>query len=134
MKNVRLPAAAASLSALLASSNAHAQNQPSVSVPIFELTYESTGVTDNVYGEVKAAPAYGDFSHGAHGTFLKMPGKFTSPVHFHTSDEWGVIIAGVFVNGKPGSQDILLPAPALRRRSALRSDSEETAARTPASL
>ncbi|MHB8816806.1 MAG: cupin domain-containing protein [Steroidobacteraceae bacterium] len=41
---------------------------------------------------------------------LKMPGKFTGPVHFHTSDEWGVIIAGVFVNGKPGSQDILLPA------------------------
>jgi len=39
-----------------------------------------------------------------------MPGKFVSPLHTHTSDEWGVIVAGVFANGKPGNPDILLPA------------------------
>ena len=87
-----------------------AENQSSASVPTTQLKYGSTGVTDNVHGEVKAASAYGDSSRGAHGTFLKMPGGFASPVHTHTSDEWGVIIAGVFANGKPGSQDILLPA------------------------
>jgi beta-alanine degradation protein BauB len=85
-------------------------DQRSVSVPTAQLKYGSTGVTDGIHGEVKAAAAYGDSSRGAHGTFLKMPGGFVSPVHTHSSDEWGAVIAGVFANGKPGSQDILLPA------------------------
>jgi uncharacterized protein DUF4437 len=111
MKRACLSLAAASALALLASAaGAEPPNQSSVSMPTTQLKYRSTGVTDNVHGEVKAAAAYGDSSHGPHGTFLKMPGGFVSPVHTHSSDEWGVIIAGVFANGKPGSQDILLPA------------------------
>lgn len=109
MKRACLTLLTASWLALLAAS-ANAQPQDSVGIPTDQLKYGSTGVTDNVHGEVKAAAAHGDNARGAHGTFLKMPGKFTSPVHTHSSDEWGVIIAGVFANGKPGNPDVLLPA------------------------
>ncbi|HTC97221.1 MAG TPA: DUF4437 domain-containing protein [Bradyrhizobium sp.] len=108
MKRACLSLIAASL--LASAASAQPQDQISVSVPTVQLKYGSTGVTDGVHGEVKAAAAYGDNAHGAHGTFLKMPGGFVSPLHTHTSDEWGVIIAGVFANGKPGNPDILLPA------------------------
>jgi len=91
MKRACLSLIAASL--LASAASAQPQDQISVSVPTVQLKYGSTGVTD-----------------GAHGTFLKMPGGFVSPLHTHTSDEWGVIIAGVFANGKPGNPDILLPA------------------------
>lgn len=85
------------------------QSQPSVSIPVTQLQYGSTGVTDGIHGEVKAASAYSDSTSGAHGTFLKLPAGFVSPSHIHTSDDWGVVISGVVVNGKPGSQDITLP-------------------------
>ncbi len=81
----------------------------SKSVPVTELTYNTTGVTDGVHGDLKAAPAYGDLVHGAHGTFIKMPAGFASKVHTHTEDYWGVVISGVAVNGLPGSADIPLP-------------------------
>jgi hypothetical protein len=111
MKRAYSSLAAASVFALLAAAaSAQQQNQTSVSVPTTQLKYGSTGVTDNVHGEVKAAAGYGDSSRGAHGTFLKLPGNFASPVHSHTSDEWGVVVAGVAANGKPGNQDVLLPA------------------------
>ncbi|HLG83224.1 MAG TPA: DUF4437 domain-containing protein [Bradyrhizobium sp.] len=109
MKRTCLSVLTASWFALL-SSSAGAQPQESVSMPTDQLKYGSTGVSDNVHGEVKAAAAYGDNARGAHGTFLKMPGKFVSPLHTHSSDEWGVIVAGVFANGKPGNPDVLLPA------------------------
>jgi hypothetical protein len=109
MKRAYLSLAAASVFGLLAATaSAEQQNQTSVSVPTTQLKYGSTGVTDNVHGEVRAAAAYGDLSHGVHGSFLKLPGGFASPVHTHTSDEWGVIVAGVAANGKPGSPDVLL--------------------------
>ena len=44
-----------------------------------------------------------------HGTFIKMPAGFVSPVHIHTEDYWGVVISGVTVNGVPGSKDVELP-------------------------
>ena len=109
MKRACLYLLTASLFTLIALS-ADAQPQDSVSIPTDHLKYGSTGVTDDVHGEVKAAAAYADDAHGAHGTFLKMPGKFVSPLHTHTSDEWGVIIAGVFANGKSANPDMLLPA------------------------
>lgn len=81
----------------------------SVSIPVTQLRYAPTGVTDGVHGEVQAAKAHGDFTLGAHGTFLRMQPQFASPIHRHSADEWGVVISGVVVNGKPGSQDIPLP-------------------------
>ena len=83
--------------------------QPSVSTPVTELKYGPTGVSDGVHGELHAAAAYGDLAHGAHGTFIKMPAGFVSPVHTHTDDYWGVVISGVAANGLPGSKDIPLP-------------------------
>jgi hypothetical protein len=82
---------------------------PSVSTPVTHLTYGATGVTDGVHGELNVAPAYGDLAHGAHGTFIKMPAGFVSPIHIHTEDYWGVVISGVAVNGLPGSRDVELP-------------------------
>ena len=81
----------------------------SVSTPVTQLRYGATGVTDGVHGELNAAAAFGDLTHGQHGTFIKMPAGFISPLHTHTEDYWGVVISGVAVNGKPGSQDIQLP-------------------------
>src|SRR5689334_18477306 len=81
----------------------------SSNTPVTDLKYGPTGVSDGVHGELLAAPAYGDLAHGAHGTFIRMPAGFVSPVHTHTEDYWGVVISGVGVNGLPGSKDIPLP-------------------------
>lgn len=81
----------------------------SVNILVTQLQYGKTGVTDGVHGELQAAPAYGDLAHGAHGTFIKMPAGFVSPIHTHTGDYWGVVISGVGANGIPGSTDVPLP-------------------------
>lgn len=87
---------------------ASAENS-SVNTPVTALKYGPTGVSDGVHGELNAAHAYGDLAHGAHGTFVKMPAGFVSKIHTHTEDYWGVVIAGVAVNGAPGSADVPLP-------------------------
>jgi hypothetical protein len=89
---------------------AASESKGSVNIPVTQLRYVSTGVTDGVTGEVKAAPAYGDFAHGAHGTFLKMPAGFATPIHSHTDDYYGVVISGVGVNVAVGGTEIPLPA------------------------
>jgi len=81
----------------------------SVSTPMTDLKFGSTGITDGAHGELYAAAAYGDHTHGAHGTFIKMPAGFVSKVHTHTEDYWGVVISGVAVNEKPGGPDLALP-------------------------
>lgn len=101
--------AAAAISASAATAAATPEATPSVSTPVTQLTYGATGVSDGIHGELKAAPAYGDLAHGAHGSFIRMPVGFVSPVHTHTEDYWGVVISGVAVNGVPGSQDVQLP-------------------------
>jgi hypothetical protein len=83
--------------------------KPSLNTPVTTLQYGPTGVSDGVHGELKAAPAYGDLAHGPHGTFIRMPAGFVSPVHIHTEDYWGVVVSGVAVNGAPGSTDVPLP-------------------------
>ncbi|MET3107500.1 hypothetical protein AAKU67_001431 [Oxalobacteraceae bacterium GrIS 2.11] len=100
---------AAGCAALAFHASAAPGNYPSVSTPVTDLKYGPTGVSDGVHGELMAGPAYGDLAHGAHGTFIKMPAGFSSKVHSHTEDYWGVVISGVAVNGKPGSKDIPLP-------------------------
>ncbi len=100
---------AAMLGALSLTALAGAEGKPSVSTPVTRLAYGATGVSDGVHGELNAAPAYGDLAHGAHGTFIKMPAGFVSPIHIHTEDYWGVVISGVAVNGLPGSKDVELP-------------------------
>ena len=86
-----------------------ADPQGSVSVPVTQLKFGPTGIVDGRHGELKAAAAYGDMTHGPHGTFVIMPAGFTSPIHTHTDDYWGVVIAGVAANGQPGAKDVPLP-------------------------
>jgi beta-alanine degradation protein BauB len=94
---------------VLSASAVAAESGQSSHIPVTQLHYSATGVSDGVHGELNAAPAYGDLGHGPHGTFIKMPAGFVSPVHTHTDDYWGVVISGVAVNGKPGSTDVQLP-------------------------
>lgn len=82
---------------------------PSTTIPVTNLRFGSTGVSDGVHGELLAAPARGDLAHGAHGTFIRMPAGFVSPVHTHTTAYWGVVIAGVAANGRPSAPDVSLP-------------------------
>ena len=67
----------------------HASNT-SVNVPITEMKFFDTGI-----GPLKAAPGFGDFSKGAHSTFIKLPAGFVTPLHFYTEDLYGVVISGV---------------------------------------
>jgi beta-alanine degradation protein BauB len=99
----------AAVLALAATKAMAAPEKESRRLPVTELRYAPTGVRDGVHGEVQAAGAYGDASRGAHGTFLKLPAGFASPLHTHQNDEWGVIISGVAANGRPGEPDIPLP-------------------------
>lgn len=85
------------------------EGRHSVNIPITQLHYNDTGVTDGVHGDLQTAPAFGDLNHGAHGTFIKMPAGFVSPIHTHTEDYYAVVISGVGVNGLPGGADIPLP-------------------------
>ena len=110
MNNRLLTAAAATFfAALTAGAIAASDASPSVSTPVTELRFGPTGVSDDSHRELYAAAAYGDLAHGAHGTFIKMPAGFTSKIHTHSEDYWGVVISGVAVNQKPGSPDIALP-------------------------
>ena len=48
------------------------ENIPSSSLPADKVLFGPTGVTTAI-GELKAGSAYGDFSKGRHGTFIRMP-------------------------------------------------------------
>ena len=81
----------------------------SVSMPVTELEYGPTGISDGVHGELAAAPAYGDLANGPHGTFIKMPAGYVSPTHTHTDDYWAVVVSGIMVNKKPDGTDVPFP-------------------------
>ena len=71
---------------------AHAA-ETSISVPVSDVKFFDTGV-----GPLKAAPGFGDLTKGAHSTFVKLPAGFSSPLHIHTEDYYGVVITGVVAN------------------------------------
>jgi hypothetical protein len=73
---------------------------PSVSVPAGEIEFIDTGVKTEK-GELQAGPAYGDLQNGRHGTFVRMPAGFKSPVHTHTEDYFAVVVEGVGSNHAP---------------------------------
>ena len=85
-----------------------AQDSTSVSRPAPTFLFGGTGVKTDI-GELKASGAYGDFSKGAHGTFVQMPARFVSPLHIHTEDYYAVVIKGVGVNTQEGKTDVPLP-------------------------
>ena len=105
---VTLAAALAATASLIAI--AAPDSRPSVSIPATKVQFGPTGVKDGKTGELLAGPAYGDLAKGPHGTFIRMPAGFVSPVHNHTGAYWGVVISGVGSNGLPGAADVQLPA------------------------
>jgi hypothetical protein len=102
--------AAAALAGLAVIAKAGPEGRSSVSIPVTELHYIKTGITDGVHGELQAAPAYGDLANGAHGTFIKMPAGFVTPAHTHTADYYAVVISGTGVNIPVGGTDLPLPS------------------------
>jgi hypothetical protein len=100
---------AAVLACIAIAASAAPSGKPSVNVPVTQLQYGPTGVTDGVHGQLMVAPAFGDLAHGAHGTFVKMPSGFVSPIHIHTDDYWAVVVSGVGVNIPVGGTDVPLP-------------------------
>lgn len=116
MFKTKLLAAAAIVLAFAAGGIAAAQDAahpahegPSVSIPGDQISFFNSGVMTEK-GELQAGPAYGDLQHGSHGTFIKMPAGFISPVHTHTEDYFAVVIKGVGANQLPGGRVIPLPA------------------------
>ena len=95
----------------LASLTAQAQTMhdgASKSVPADQIGFIGTGIkTDK--GELLAGPAYRNPFEGRHGTFVKMPAGFVSPVHTHTEDYFAVVIKGVGANGPVDATDVPLP-------------------------
>lgn len=83
-----LSACAAMLTFAFAQTSKH-----SVNVPAAQLHFDETGV-----GQLKAAAGFGRMSQGAHGTFVKLPAGYSTPMHHHTGDYYGVVIQGVVAN------------------------------------
>jgi hypothetical protein len=81
---------------------------PSVSIPSEEIKFIQTGVKTEK-GELQAGPAYGDLQNGRHGTFVRMPAGFKSPVHTHTEDYFAVVVEGVGSNHPVDAEAVPLP-------------------------
>lgn len=55
-------------------------------------------------GGIPMAKGFGDpAAEGLHSNYIRLPGKTVSPVHTHTGDYYGVVIAGVVANEPAGS-------------------------------
>jgi len=74
-------------------------------LPVETLKWFDTGI-----GPMQAANAYGDMQKEGHGTFLKMPGGFASPIHSHTNEYDAVVLSGTIVNSEVGEKDITMNA------------------------
>lgn len=93
--------------AAVAAAPAPVHTGQSVSVPVTELIFRRSGVVTEA-GELTTAQGFGDMSKGRHGTIVKLPAGFVSPVHAHTQDYYAIVISGVVVNNQPGQTDVPL--------------------------
>jgi len=59
---------------------------------------------------LKIAALHGDPNKGAAHFFIKMPGGFSAPMHFHNADHYGAVISGTLVLGPEGGAEKSLPA------------------------
>ena len=57
---------------------------------------------------VQMAVVRGDAGKGAHYQMLKFTGGFSAPLHHHTADHYGTVVAGTLVLGS-GGRDVKLP-------------------------
>jgi hypothetical protein len=65
----------------------------SVNVPAAQLHFIETGV-----GKLQTATGFGQMSEGPHGTFVKLPAGYSTPMHRHTGDYYAVVVKGVIAN------------------------------------
>ncbi len=100
----------ASTSAIAAQETNHPLHEgPSVSIPADQIKFSPAGVKTEK-GELQAGPAYGNLQQSKHGSFIRMPHSFVSPIHSHTEDYFGVVIQGVGANHAPDGKIIPLAA------------------------
>src|SRR5262245_61401132 len=59
---------------------------------------------------LKIAALHGDPNKGAAHFFIKMPGGFSAPMHFHNADHWVAVVSGTLVLGPEGGAEKSLPA------------------------
>lgn len=85
-----------------------AHEGPSISIPASEINFTQSGIKTEK-GELLQGRAYGDVENGRHGTFVRVPANFVSPVHSHTEDYYAVIVEGVMSNGAPDAEVVPLP-------------------------
>ncbi|CAN5621970.1 hypothetical protein BH10ACI4_BH10ACI4_24360 [soil metagenome] len=82
---------------------------PSVSIPANEIKFIQTGVK-TAKGELQAGIAYGDLQNGRHGTFVRMPAGFKSPLHTHTEDYFAAVVEGIGSNHPVDGEAVPLPS------------------------
>jgi quercetin dioxygenase-like cupin family protein len=73
---------------VIASADNHSRDRRPAYGPIDEITWTKTPIGPD------ASPVSGDFTKGKHITYLRFPGKFKTPVHTHTADYTGIVLAG----------------------------------------
>jgi hypothetical protein len=66
---------------------------------------------ENINPAIRMAPAYGDKSKGAHGTFGRFPGEFITPFHTHSGAYHGVVIQGQMTNPFKGEESPAIMGP-----------------------
>src|SRR4051812_4732090 len=74
---------------------------PSLGIPADQVKYKDLGGP-------QLGTVWGDSATGAHGSFLRLPKGFVSPVHLHTGDYYGVIVTGSVSNAEAGQKDVVL--------------------------
>lgn len=109
MRNIRFPGSRKSLGAILATGlislviAGYATQADSaegdVARPAWRRAFEP------VNPMIKMAPAYGDRSKGAHGTFGQFAPNFITPLHTHSAAYDGVVISGVMTNPFEGEEN-----------------------------
>ena len=49
------------------------------------------------------APLWGDRSKGEAGTYLRVPGGWEAPLHYHTADYWAIVVQGEWSHWVPST-------------------------------
>jgi hypothetical protein len=78
----------------------------SIHIPASTLKFGHTGLKNAQGAEMMTVDVFGDQKTGKHGSFMSYPGQFTSPVHSHTYDYYGIVIKGVMENYNPGKEPV----------------------------
>jgi len=71
----------------------------SAHVPTTELKWRQTQIGP------EASPIQGDFTKGAHITYLKFPAGIKTPLHTHSADYVGIVIGGNMKHWTPGKPE-----------------------------